>query len=58
MKKWSEMVDLDKDFNDRINRLTSNLTVSLLIYEKYQPIFKDLFTELLPAEPKKSKKTL
>lgn len=30
-------------FRDRIERLKNNLCVSLLVYEKYQVIFKDLF---------------
>ena len=51
------MVDADKEFCDRIDRLTNHLTVSLLVYEKYQAIFKDLFAELQVEGPKKSKKS-
>ena len=57
MKKWITMVDADKEFCDRIDRLTNHLTVSLLVYEKYQAIFKDLFAELQVEGPKKSKKS-
>lgn len=54
-----EMVNADKKFRERIDRLKSNLCISLLVYEKYQAIFKDLFNgPHQPAvdEPKKTKK--
>lgn len=57
IKNWMDMVNSDKEFRERIERLQSNLCVSLLVYEKYQAIFKGLFVGLQIDEPKKSKKS-
>lgn len=59
MKSWMEMVSADKKFRERIERLKGNLCISLLVYEKYQAIFKDLFNgphQPAADEPKKTKK--
>lgn len=42
-------------FRERIERLKNNLCVSLLVYEKYQAIFKDLFVGL-QEEPRYTRK--
>lgn len=51
-----EMVDASKEFQDRINHLSNSLAVSVLVYEKYRAIYKDVFAQLLAEEPKKSNK--
>lgn len=56
IKIWMEMVDASKKFQDRINHLSNSLAVSVLVYEKYRAIFKDIFAPLLIEEPKKSNK--
>lgn len=58
MERWMELVDCARDFRDRIERLKQNLLVSLLVYDKYQKIFKDLFVGLQADEQRKRKKTV
>lgn len=58
MERWMELVDCARDFRDRIERLKQNLLVSLLVYDKYQKIFKDLFVGLQADEQRKRKKTM
>lgn len=56
MKEWIDFFGASGDLHLRINRLSNNLAVSLLIYEKYRIIYKDLFVSLQGDEPKKSSK--
>lgn len=58
MERWLEMVHSPRDFRSRIERLKQNLIVSLLVYDNYQKIFKDLFVGLQPDETRKRKKTV
>lgn len=58
MERWMELVDCARDFRDRIERLKQKLLVSLLVYDKYQKIFKDLFVGLQADEQRKRKKTV
>lgn len=56
MKEWIDFFGSSGDLHLRIKRLSNNLAVSLLIYEKYRIIYKDLFVSLQGDEPKKSSK--
>lgn len=56
MKEWIDFVGVTGDLHARIKQLSNNLAVSLLIYEKYRIIYKDLFVSLQGDEPKKSSK--
>ncbi|XP_014208875.1 retinoblastoma-like protein 1 isoform X1 [Copidosoma floridanum] len=47
-KAWADMCNMPKDFGARIDTLQSNFAVSSVIFQKYQPIFKDIFKN--PAE--------
>lgn len=53
---WMELVGSPRAFRDRVERLKQNLLVSLLVYDKYQKIFKDLFVGLQADEARKRKK--
>lgn len=56
MNEWIDFFGASGDLHLRIKRLSNNLAVSLLIYEKYRFIYKDLFVSLQGDEPKKSSK--
>lgn len=56
MQQWMEMAGSTDAFRKRIERLKNNLCVSLLVYEKYQAIFKDLFVGM-QDEQRHSRKT-
>lgn len=43
MKKWSEMASVTPAFRNRLERLERSFAVSMVIYQKYVPIFKDVF---------------
>lgn len=58
MERWLDMVDSPQIFRARIERLKQNLIVSLLVYDNYQMIFKDLFVGLQVDETRKRKKTV
>lgn len=45
MKQWTQMIESSSDFQNFINNLSNSLSVSLLVYEKFGIIFKDLFIE-------------
>lgn len=45
------------EFRKRIERLKNNLCVSLLVYEKFQAIFKDLFVGMQEEPTRQSRKT-
>lgn len=42
-KAWADMCNMPKDFGARIDMLQNNFSVSSVIFQKYQPIFKDIF---------------
>ncbi|XP_051975626.1 retinoblastoma-like protein 2 [Xyrauchen texanus] len=51
MKKWQDMANLHKEFQQSTEKLERNFTVTAVIFKKYVPIFKDIFkipTEELP----------
>lgn len=48
-----EMAGSTDAFRNRIERLKNNLCVSLLVYEKYQAIFKDLFVGMQEEQPQR-----
>lgn len=58
MQQWMDMANLGGTFRTRIDRLKRKLCVSLLVYEKYQAIFKDLFVGLQLDEQRMHKKTV
>lgn len=43
MKKWSEMASVTPAFRNRLERLERSFAVSMVIYQKFVPIFKDVF---------------
>uniref|UniRef100_UPI00358DE562 retinoblastoma-like protein 1 isoform X4 n=1 Tax=Myxine glutinosa TaxID=7769 RepID=UPI00358DE562 len=43
MRKWSEMAAVPLDFQNRINCLERNFTVSTVIFQKLKPIFLSVF---------------
>ncbi|XP_052400057.1 retinoblastoma-like protein 2 isoform X1 [Carassius gibelio] len=51
MKKWQDMANLPKDFQQSTEKLERNFTVTSVIFKKYVPLFKDIFkapTDELP----------
>ncbi|XP_011500736.1 PREDICTED: retinoblastoma-like protein 1 isoform X2 [Ceratosolen solmsi marchali] len=42
-KAWADMCNMPQDFGARIDTLHRNFSVSSVIFQKYQPIFKDIF---------------
>nr|XP_055047594.1 retinoblastoma-like protein 2 isoform X1 [Misgurnus anguillicaudatus] len=51
MKKWQDMANLPKEFQQSTEKLERNFTVTSVIFKKYVPIFKDIFktpTDELP----------
>lgn len=62
MKKWCEMASVPADFRERIDHLERSFAVSTLLYQKFSPIFRDLFIcppsdELRVGKGKKVKST-
>lgn len=43
MKKWCEMASVPPEFHARIDRLERGFAVSKLLYQKFAPIFRDMF---------------
>lgn len=39
------MANLSLTFREKINRLERTFAVSMVIFKKFQPIFKDMFVE-------------
>uniref|UniRef100_A0A8C4QGK2 Retinoblastoma-like protein 1 n=1 Tax=Eptatretus burgeri TaxID=7764 RepID=A0A8C4QGK2_EPTBU len=58
MRKWSEMAAVPLDFQNRINCLERNFTVSTVIFQKLQPIFLSVFhnTHYQPPRQPRSRK--
>ncbi|XP_016423922.1 retinoblastoma-like protein 2 isoform X1 [Sinocyclocheilus rhinocerous] len=51
MKKWQDMANLPKEFQQSTEKLERNFTVTAVIFTKYVPLFKDIFkgpTDELP----------
>uniref|UniRef100_A0A671MYP8 Retinoblastoma-like protein 2 n=1 Tax=Sinocyclocheilus anshuiensis TaxID=1608454 RepID=A0A671MYP8_9TELE len=51
MKKWQDMANLPKEFQQSTEKLERNFTVTSVIFKKYVPLFKDIFkapTDELP----------
>ncbi|XP_051548338.1 retinoblastoma-like protein 2 isoform X2 [Myxocyprinus asiaticus] len=51
LKKWQDMTNLPREFQQSTEKLERNFTVTSVIFKKYVPIFKDIFktpTEELP----------
>lgn len=46
IKKWMEMASMSDEFCSRIERLQRKFTVSTVLFQKFQPIFNDLFHPL------------
>lgn len=53
------MANLSSTFREKINRLERTFAVSMVIFKKFQPIFKDMFVEPIhdPQRQPKSKKS-
>uniref|UniRef100_A0ABD2XMS5 Retinoblastoma-like protein 1 n=1 Tax=Trichogramma kaykai TaxID=54128 RepID=A0ABD2XMS5_9HYME len=47
-KAWADMCHMPQDFGARIDSLQKNFSVSSVIFQKYQPIFKNIFKD--PSE--------
>uniref|UniRef100_A0A671QL69 Retinoblastoma-like protein 2 n=1 Tax=Sinocyclocheilus anshuiensis TaxID=1608454 RepID=A0A671QL69_9TELE len=43
MKKWQDMANLPKEFQQSTEKLERNFTVTAVIFTKYVPLFKDIF---------------
>nr|XP_009296483.1 retinoblastoma-like protein 2 isoform X2 [Danio rerio] len=51
MKKWQDMANLPRDFQQSTEKLERNFTVTSVIFKKYLPLFRDIFktpTDELP----------
>ncbi|XP_058788567.1 retinoblastoma-like protein 1 isoform X2 [Phymastichus coffea] len=42
-KAWADMSNMPQDFGARIDTLQRNFSVSSVLFQKYQPIFRDIF---------------
>lgn len=55
-KLWADMTNMPENFSARIDKLQTNFSVSSIIFQKYQPIFLDIFKDptedLLSRQPK------
>ncbi len=43
MRKWQDMANLPKEFQQSTEKLERNFTVASVIFKKYVPLFKDIF---------------
>ncbi|KAJ8676249.1 hypothetical protein QAD02_012035 [Eretmocerus hayati] len=57
-KSWAEMCNMPKDFGGRIDTLQNTFSVSSVIFQKYRPIFKDIFKnpDDDPNKPQRSRR--
>ncbi|XP_022184839.2 retinoblastoma-like protein 1 [Nilaparvata lugens] len=55
-KRWSDMANIGKEFQVRIERLTKNFAVSTTTFKKFKPIFVDMFIFNEPPRQQKTKK--
>lgn len=44
-KSWADMANMSQDFRAKIKKLETKFSVSSLIFEKYQPLFTDIFKD-------------
>lgn len=42
-KSWADMANMPQDFRTKIDKLERNFSVSMVIFQKYQPMFIDIF---------------
>ncbi|KAM8945912.1 retinoblastoma-like protein 2 [Pelodytes ibericus] len=52
MKKWADMVDLPDAFRQKTDKLERNFTVSAVLFQKYGPIFQEIFKNPLEEQPR------
>ncbi|XP_077191359.1 retinoblastoma-like protein 1 isoform X2 [Paroedura picta] len=52
MKKWMDMSNLSQEFRVRVERLERNFEVSTVIFQKFKPIFLDIFQNPYEEQPK------
>lgn len=57
-KAWADMCNMPQDFSARIDTLHKNFNVSSVIFQKYQPIFRDIFRNPAndPSRPHRSRR--
>ncbi|XP_043272516.1 retinoblastoma-like protein 1 [Venturia canescens] len=42
-KSWADMANMPQDFRTKIDKIERNFSVSMVIFQKYQPMFIDIF---------------
>ncbi|XP_011313667.1 retinoblastoma-like protein 1 isoform X2 [Fopius arisanus] len=42
-KSWADMANMPPNFRSKIDKIERNFNVSMVIFQKYQPIFTDIF---------------
>ncbi|XP_071968323.1 retinoblastoma-like protein 1 isoform X2 [Engystomops pustulosus] len=52
MKKWMDMSKLPQEFRERVERLERNFEVSTVIFQKFEPIFMDIFQNFHEDPPR------
>lgn len=57
MKKWSDMANLPHEMREKIDHLERNFSVSTVIFNKFKPIFLEIFKDPIesPSKPKSRK---
>lgn len=54
-KSWADMANIPHGFRTKIDKLERNFAVSMVIFKKYQPIFNDIFKNIIDDNTKPSR---
>jgi hypothetical protein len=53
LNKWAEMINASRRLLDHVNRVQASLAVSTVVYKKFLPIFRRVFTNISITPSKK-----
>lgn len=52
IKRWAEMTKMNEEFHKKIETLQSKVAVAFNIFQKYSPIFKEIFNPFTDTDSK------
>ncbi|XP_053305762.1 retinoblastoma-like protein 2 [Spea bombifrons] len=52
MKKWEDMANLPEEFRQRTEKLERNFTVTAVLFQKYNPLFLEIFKNPQEEQPR------
>ncbi|KAI4468667.1 retinoblastoma-associated protein rb -related [Holotrichia oblita] len=52
IKRWAEMTKMNEEFHRKIETLQSKVAVAFNIFQKYCPVFKEIFNALMDTDSK------